>query len=72
MTINAIPHHTPFENEPVRPYRPGDPETKSLFARYEELKAQDPVEVPCVVGGERIFTGDIFERECPQIGRAHV
>jgi len=51
-------------NEPVREYRPGTPETSSLKARCKEM-ASTTVEIPCIVGGEEIFTGKITEWRAP-------
>ncbi len=51
-------------NEPVKSYAPGTPERASL---QEELKRQEElsVEVPCVIGGEEVFTGSTFDRYAP-------
>ena len=51
-------------NEPVRSYAPGSPEKASLKARIQELKA-DPVEIPLIIGGEEIRTGNTAEIFAP-------
>ena len=44
-------------NEPVRPYAPGSPEKASL-KRELERQAAETVEIPLVIGGEEVRTGD--------------
>ena len=43
-------------NEPVRSYAPGTPERADLEARLDSM-AQERIEIPVVIGGERIKTG---------------
>ncbi len=43
-------------NEPVRSYAPGSPERTSLQATLEQL-GSEKLEIPAVIGGERIHTG---------------
>ncbi|HEY0928822.1 MAG TPA: L-glutamate gamma-semialdehyde dehydrogenase [Gemmatimonas sp.] len=59
--------HAPFDgvrrvpvavNEPVRSYAPGSPERASLQARLAQMSGET-VEIPIVIGGRRIQTGDI-------------
>lgn len=62
-------------NEPIRSYAPGTPERASLRRRLEELAA-NPVEIPLVIGGEEIRTGDVAEIRAPHdhslvLGRYH-
>jgi len=66
----------PPRNEPVHAYGPTDAGTASLAA---ELARQSDtiVEIPCVVAGERIFTGNVVEVRNPSdhaqvIARAHL
>ena len=47
----------PPKNEPVKDYAPGSPERESLVARLEAMAAET-VEVPVIVGGEELRTGD--------------
>lgn len=46
------------ENEPVNSYAPGTPERESLIAKYKEMYAQDPIQVPMFIGGEEVLTDD--------------
>jgi 1-pyrroline-5-carboxylate dehydrogenase len=44
-------------NEPVRTYAPNSPETKNLKLRLDRMAAEQ-VEIPIVIGGRRIHTGN--------------
>jgi 1-pyrroline-5-carboxylate dehydrogenase len=44
-------------NEPVRTYAPNSPETKHLKLRLDRMTAEQ-VEIPIVIGGRRIHTGN--------------
>ena len=62
-------------NEPVLPYRPGSPERDALLTQIERT-AEEIVDIPLVVGGEAIATGDISEVVMPHdhqkvVARAH-
>jgi 1-pyrroline-5-carboxylate dehydrogenase len=59
----------PF-NEPVRGYAPGSPEREELQARLRELESQQ-LEIPLVIGGDEVRTGDTFEAVQPH-DRSHV
>jgi 1-pyrroline-5-carboxylate dehydrogenase len=65
--IFAVPE--PY-NEPVRGYAPGAPEREELRVRLAELEAQQ-LELPLVIGGEEVRTGDTFEAVEPH-NRSHV
>ncbi len=45
-------------NEVVRGYAPGSPERAALKARLREMAAEH-AEIPLVIGGERVHTGDV-------------
>jgi 1-pyrroline-5-carboxylate dehydrogenase len=47
-------------NEPVRNYAPGSPERQELRVRLAELESQQ-IEIPLVIGGEEVRTGETFE-----------
>ncbi len=47
-------------NEPVLSYAPGTPERAALKTRLSEMSAS-PVEIPLVIGGQEIKTGDTFD-----------
>ncbi|HYD54544.1 MAG TPA: aldehyde dehydrogenase family protein, partial [Gemmatimonadaceae bacterium] len=44
-------------NEPVRGYAPGSPERESLKRRLDEM-AKERIDIPLVIGGEEIRTGE--------------
>jgi 1-pyrroline-5-carboxylate dehydrogenase len=48
----------PAVNEPVRSYAPGSPERRSLQQRLSAME-KEHVEIPIVIGGRRIHTGDV-------------
>ncbi|HCW44504.1 MAG: L-glutamate gamma-semialdehyde dehydrogenase [Planctomycetia bacterium] len=52
------------ENEPILNYAPGSAERVSLEARLASMASETP-EIPCIVGGQPIFTGEIREQRCP-------
>ncbi|HLL24863.1 MAG TPA: L-glutamate gamma-semialdehyde dehydrogenase [Kofleriaceae bacterium] len=51
-------------NEPVLGYAPGSAERTALKAALAAVE-REVVEIPCVVGGERVFTGNIREVTMP-------
>jgi 1-pyrroline-5-carboxylate dehydrogenase len=57
-------------NEPVLGYEPGSPERDELRRRLEELSSQR-LEIPLVIGGDDVQTGDTFEAVMPH-KRSHV
>jgi 1-pyrroline-5-carboxylate dehydrogenase len=57
-------------NEPVLGYEPGSAEREELRRRLDDLAAQR-LEIPLVIGGEDIKTGDSFEAVMPH-KRSHV
>ena len=44
-------------NEPVREYRPGSNEVQSVQAQLKRFSS-DRIEIPCMIGGKEIFTGN--------------
>ncbi len=60
----------PALNEPVKGYAPGSPERAELQARLAEMAAER-VQIPLVIGGERVETGQTFEVVMPH-DRDHV
>jgi 1-pyrroline-5-carboxylate dehydrogenase len=54
----------PPANEPVQGYAPGSPERARLQAELERQSAE-VVEVPLVIGGEEVRTGDTFDVVAP-------
>ncbi len=51
-------------NEPVRSYAPGSPERASLRKRLMEMR-EETVNIPAVIGGERVETGRTAEVVAP-------
>ena len=51
-------------NEPVRSYAPGSPEKKSLKKRLEAMLSEQ-IEIPVIIGGKEVRTGDIDKTVCP-------
>jgi len=62
--FNGIFHIRKPENEPVLGYAPGSKERAELKAALCDMLA-DPVEVPCVIGGKDVTTGDLVEMRPP-------
>ena len=62
-------------NEPIKAYGPGSPEKTSLKAKLDEMLGQE-IEIPLVIGGEEVRTGDLADAVCPHdhghvLGRYH-
>ena len=70
MGTHAIFRPPPAENEPVRSYAPGSPEREELRVRLAELQSQQ-LELPLVIGGEEVRTGETFEAVMPH-KKSHV
>src|ERR687885_555178 len=51
-------------NEPVRDYGPGSPEREELRVRLAEMPGER-IEIPLVIGGEEVRTGDTFQAVMP-------
>jgi len=73
--FNGIFHVPQPANEPVRMYAPGSKERESL---QDELRRQltNPVEIPLIIGGNEVKSGDTEEIRCPHdrsqvLGRYH-
>ncbi len=62
--FNGIFHIRKPENEPVLGYAPGSPEREELTAKLQEMLS-NPVEVPCIIGGREVQTGDLVEMRPP-------
>ena len=54
----------PPVNEPVRHYAPGSPERAELQARLKSM-ASERVQIPLVIGGEHVTTGDMGQHANP-------
>ncbi len=62
--LNTVFRRDEPKNEPIRMYAPGSAETASLQARLAEMSAET-LEIPCIVGGEEIFTGEVRTTTAP-------
>jgi 1-pyrroline-5-carboxylate dehydrogenase len=62
--FNGIFHIRKPENEPVLTYAPGSRERAELEAQLKDM-LKSPVEVPCIIGGREIRTGDLVEMRAP-------
>jgi 1-pyrroline-5-carboxylate dehydrogenase len=51
-------------NEPAKDYAPGSPERAELQKRLAELE-RERLDVPCVIGGEEVRTGDTVQAVMP-------
>jgi 1-pyrroline-5-carboxylate dehydrogenase len=58
MSTHAIFRPPPAHNEPIHDYAPGSPERASLQLRLEQMR-NERVEIPLVIGGKDVTTGDL-------------
>jgi 1-pyrroline-5-carboxylate dehydrogenase len=70
VATHGIFRPPPAANEPVKDYAPGSPEREELKRRLRELQAER-LDVPCIIGGEDVRTGDTFEAVMPH-RKSHV
>jgi 1-pyrroline-5-carboxylate dehydrogenase len=61
---SSIPHVPVPRNEPVKDYAPGSPERASLKKKLEAM-ANERIEIPMVIGGAEITTGETYESVMP-------
>src|SRR2546423_12499621 len=54
----------PPVNEPVKSYAPGSPERAALKERLRSM-ANEKIEIPLVIGGKEIRTGDLVDSVMP-------
>ncbi len=64
MSAPGLFRPPPPVNEPIRSYAPGTPERESLTQRLEEMRSQR-LEIPCVIGGQEVRTGNLREAVVP-------
>ena len=62
--INARINAPAPVNEPVRAYAPGSPEREELKTQLQAC-AGDQIEIPLVIGGQQVRTGDIAQAVMP-------
>ena len=70
MSTHAIFRAPEPYNEPVRSYAPGTPDREAIRLRLQEMESQQ-LDIPLVIGGEEVRTGDTFEAVEPH-KRSHV
>jgi 1-pyrroline-5-carboxylate dehydrogenase len=70
MALHAIQRPPAPQNEPVKGYEPGSPERGELQAQLRRMEAER-LELPMVIGGEEVRTGNTFEAVMPH-RRSHV
>jgi 1-pyrroline-5-carboxylate dehydrogenase len=73
---NSIPKPPTPVNEPVLGYLPGSKERADLEAELKRQSAE-VLEIPCIINGEEVFTGDVVEQVMPHnhghvIARVHM
>ncbi|KAI0692560.1 delta-1-pyrroline-5-carboxylate dehydrogenase [Cytidiella melzeri] len=59
-------------NEPMRSYAPGSIERKALQAALAEMQQSLPFEVPCIVNGQPVKTGNIQKQPMPHDHANHL
>jgi 1-pyrroline-5-carboxylate dehydrogenase len=64
MSTHAIFRPPAPRNEPVNDYAPGTPQRESLQRRVQQMR-DERVEVPLVIGGKDITTGDLKQAVMP-------
>jgi 1-pyrroline-5-carboxylate dehydrogenase len=64
MSSHGIFRPPAAQNEPVRDYAPGSRERAELKRRLAEMEAER-LDVPCVIGGEEVRTGDTVQAVMP-------
>ncbi len=62
--MNAILPLAVPANEPVRAYEPGSPEKAAIKRRLTEM-LHETVEIPVIIGGREVRTGDTVQAVCP-------
>jgi 1-pyrroline-5-carboxylate dehydrogenase len=73
--FNGMFHIRKPENETILHYAPGSRERAELKAKLQEM-LDNPIEVPCIIGGKEVITGDLVEIRSPHnheqvLGRYH-
>jgi 1-pyrroline-5-carboxylate dehydrogenase len=64
MSTHAIFRPPPARNEPINDYAPGSPERARLQLRVEQMR-NEHLEIPLVIGGKDIKTGDLKQAVMP-------
>ena len=74
--VNSIPTPPTPVNEPILGYLPGSSERAELEVELKRQSAE-VLEIPCIINGEEVFTGDVVEQVMPHnhghvIARVHM
>ncbi|MGY8670322.1 MAG: L-glutamate gamma-semialdehyde dehydrogenase [Candidatus Poseidoniales archaeon] len=74
--VNNVPRPPTPVNEPILGYLPGSLERTELKAELARQESEI-IEIPCIINGEEVFTGDIVEQIMPHdhshvIARVHM
>ncbi len=64
MSTHAIFRTPEPRNEPINDYAPGSPERERLQRRVEQIRSER-IEIPLVIGGKDITTGDLKQSVMP-------
>jgi 1-pyrroline-5-carboxylate dehydrogenase len=64
VSAPGLPRPPKPQNEPVKGYAPGSPERVELQARLSQM-AGERIEIPHVIGGEDVTSGETFEAVMP-------
>jgi len=62
--LNAIVNVPAPRNEPIKSYAPGTPERSELQREIARQRAA-PIEIPLIIGGEEVRTGDLGDCRMP-------
>ncbi len=73
--FNGLFHIREPKNEPVKGYAPESPDRAELKAELQRM-LKNPVEVPCIIGGREVRSGDLVDLVQPHdlsapLGRYH-
>ncbi len=61
---NGVYRVPPPVNEPIQDYRPGSPERASISETVSAMSGEI-LEIPCVIGGKEIYTGNVVKQVVP-------
>ncbi|KAF8621921.1 hypothetical protein AX15_007416 [Amanita polypyramis BW_CC] len=61
-----------IHNEPLKSYAPGSPERAALQAAIIQMEQELPFEVPCVIDGRPVETGNLVKQPLPHNHAAHL
>ncbi|KAK4687431.1 1-pyrroline-5-carboxylate dehydrogenase, partial [Tremellales sp. Uapishka_1] len=59
-------------NEPMRNYAPGSEERKGLQAALAKMESEMPFEIPCIVNGKEVKSGDLQKQYLPHDSARHL